>query len=191
MIRKVISGAMLIALSSFLSTVASAQVPKEQLAKPPATAIHYLIQSTGGKHGDSYRWTTADGTHMARESLLLRGQVFEQDSATKDGKDGMPSSVVIRGYTPTGDAGETFTIAAGKVAQAVVDGFRAADVDHQGAVWAFRVRSRCGSSTNPCHPRHLLVRFAGAVSPATGSVAACAKLTASGSAAKAVVGTAT
>jgi len=39
-IRKVISGAMLIALSSFLSTVASAQVPKEQLAKPPATAIH-------------------------------------------------------------------------------------------------------------------------------------------------------
>jgi imidazolonepropionase-like amidohydrolase len=91
-----------------------AQVPKEQLAKPPATATHYVIQSTGSKHGDSYRWTTADGTHMARESLLLRGQVFEQDSATKDGKDGMPSSIVIRGYTPTGDAGETFDVAAGK-----------------------------------------------------------------------------
>ena len=102
---------MLVALPFLvLSSGVLAQVPKEQLAKPPATATHYLIQSTGGKHGDSYRWTTADGTHMARESLLLRGQVFEQDSATKDGKDGMPSSVVIRGYTPTGDAGETFTI---------------------------------------------------------------------------------
>ncbi len=110
MIRNLVTGAMLVALSSS----ALAQVPKEQLAKPPATATHYLIQSTGGKHGDSYRWTTADGTHMARESLLLRGQVFEQDSATKDGKDGMPSSIVIRGYTPTGDAGETFSIAAGK-----------------------------------------------------------------------------
>lgn len=109
-IRKTLCGAMFIALTS----LAVAQVPKEQLAKPPATATHYVIQSTGSKHGDSYRWTTADGTHMARESLLLRGQVFEQDSATKDGKDGMPASVVIRGYTPTGDSAETFTITAGK-----------------------------------------------------------------------------
>ncbi len=110
-----LGGAMFVALSTLsLVSNAVAQVPKEQLAKPPATATHYLIQSTGGKHGDSYRWTTADGTHMARESLLLRGQVFEQDSATKDGKDGMPSSIVIRGYTPTGDAGETFGIASGK-----------------------------------------------------------------------------
>jgi len=109
-IRKLVAGAMFVALSS----LSFSQVPKEQLAKPPATATHYVIQSTGSKHGDSYRWTTADGTHMARESLLLRGQVFEQDSATKDGKDGMPASVVIRGYTPTGDSGETFGISAGK-----------------------------------------------------------------------------
>jgi imidazolonepropionase-like amidohydrolase len=113
--RKFPAGATMIALSSLvLLSTGLAQVPKEQLARPPATATHYVIQSTGSRHGDSYRWTTADGTHMARESLLLRGQVFEQDSATRDGKDGMPSSIVIRGYTPTGDAGETFDIAAGK-----------------------------------------------------------------------------
>src|SRR5258705_355905 len=88
-IRKLVAGVIFIALSS----LSFSQVPKEQLAKPPATATHYVIQSTGSKHGDSYRWTTADGTHMARESLLLRGQVFEQDSASKDGKDGMPASV--------------------------------------------------------------------------------------------------
>jgi hypothetical protein len=115
MIRKLFSGAMLVALVSFgICSQTSAQVPKEQLAQPPATATHYVIQSTGSKHGDSYRWTTADGTHMARESLLLRGQVFEQDSATKDGKDGMPASIVIRGYTPQGDSAETFTITGGR-----------------------------------------------------------------------------
>jgi imidazolonepropionase-like amidohydrolase len=122
-IRKTLASAG-IALSCLLSVVSMAQmqteqmqkepVQKDQLAKPPATAKHYVIQSTGSKHGDSYRWTTPDGTHMARESLLLRGQVFEQDSATRQGKDGMPSSIVIRGYTPTGDAGETFRIADGK-----------------------------------------------------------------------------
>ncbi|HTU67051.1 MAG TPA: amidohydrolase family protein [Steroidobacteraceae bacterium] len=107
MIRKILFGLI-------LASVAGAQVPKDQLAKPPANATHYIIQSTGSKHGDSYRWTTADGTAMARESLLLRGQVFEQDSATKSGKDGMPASIIIRGYTPTGDSAETFTIGDGK-----------------------------------------------------------------------------
>jgi len=106
-IRKILFGLI-------LASVAGAQVPKDQLAKPPANATHYIIQSTGSKHGDSYRWTTADGTAMARESLLLRGQVFEQDSATKSGKDGMPASIIIRGYTPTGDSAETFTIGDGK-----------------------------------------------------------------------------
>ena len=97
-----------------LVAAASAQVPTADLAKPPANATHYIIQSTGGKHGDSWRWTTADGTRMARESINLRGQVFELDSSGKAGADGMPASIVIRGVTPQGDAGETFTIAAGK-----------------------------------------------------------------------------
>ena len=51
---------------------------------------------------------------MGRESINLRGQVFELDSSGKAGADGMPASIVIRGVTPQGDAGETFTIAGGK-----------------------------------------------------------------------------
>ena len=93
---------------------AAAQTPVDQLAKPPASATHYVIQSTGGKHGDAWLWTTSDGTRMVRESFNLRGQVFEFDSSGKAGKDGMPAKLVIRGQSPQGDAGETFNIVNGK-----------------------------------------------------------------------------
>ena len=96
------------------SISASSQVPVTDLAKPPAGATHYIIQSTGGKHGDSWRWVTADGMRMGRESMNLRGQVFELDSAGKAGTDDMPASLTIRGVTPSGDAAETFNIAGGK-----------------------------------------------------------------------------
>lgn len=106
-----------------LPVAAWAQTSKEDLAKPPADAIHYVIASTGGKHGDSYRWTLADGTRMGRESLTLRGQVFETDFAGKAGPDGMPVSAVVRGYTPTGDAGETYSISGGRASwKSAVDG---------------------------------------------------------------------
>jgi imidazolonepropionase-like amidohydrolase len=98
----------------FVSAAVGAQTPTDQLAKPPADATHYVIQSTGSKHGDSYIWTSADGTRRGRESFNLRGQVFELDSAGKAGPDGMPASIVIRGVTPTGDAGETFSVTGGK-----------------------------------------------------------------------------
>ncbi len=88
MSRKLLLAASLCTLVS----AASAQVPAAELAKPPASATHYIIQSTGGKHGDSWRWTTADGTRMGRESINLRGQVFELDSSGKAGADGMPAS---------------------------------------------------------------------------------------------------
>jgi imidazolonepropionase-like amidohydrolase len=91
-----------------------AQTPVADLAKPPAGARHYVIQSTAGPHGESWLWTTPDGTRWGRESINLRGQVFELDSAGKQGADGMPSHVTIRGVTPQGDAGETFTLANGR-----------------------------------------------------------------------------
>lgn len=100
-------------IAVLLATSALAQIPVADLAKPPADATHLIISSTGGKHGDSYIWTAADGTMMGRDSMNLRGQVFETDAAAKTGGDGMPASVVIRGVTPTGDAGETFRIADG------------------------------------------------------------------------------
>jgi imidazolonepropionase-like amidohydrolase len=95
------------------TAAALAQVPAAELAKPPADARHFVIQSTGGKHGDSWSWVTADGTRMGRESMNLRGQVFELDSSGKAGADGQPAALTIRGVTPQGDAAETFTISGG------------------------------------------------------------------------------
>ncbi|MFD1612431.1 amidohydrolase family protein [Sphingomonas tabacisoli] len=96
-----------------LTGTALAQVPKDQLAKPPADARHFVILSTGGKHGDSWMWTAPDGALMGRESMVLRGQVWEIDSSGAAGKDGMPARLDIRGVTPQGDAGETFSVTGG------------------------------------------------------------------------------
>jgi len=104
----------LLTLLALVTAAARAQTPVGDLAKPPADAEHLIISSTGGKHGDSWIWQTPDGTRMGRESMNLRGQVFETDSATKFGAEGLPTSVTVRGFTPTGDAGEKFTIADGK-----------------------------------------------------------------------------
>ncbi len=101
-------------LFALISSALLAQTPVADLHKPPADARHYIIQSTGSKHGDSWLWTTPDGTRMARESFNLRGQVFEFDSTGKAGADGMPARVQIRGVSPQGDAAESFEIAGGK-----------------------------------------------------------------------------
>ncbi len=98
------------ALSLLLASSAIAQVPKDQLAQPPADARHLVIQSTGGKHGDSWIWTAPDGAVMGRESMNLRGQVWEMDSRIVRGADGVPTAVTIRGVSPQGDVGETFAI---------------------------------------------------------------------------------
>ena len=99
---------------ALIAAAASAETKVEDLMKPPADALHYSIVSSAGKHGDSTRWFTADGQEMSRESMVLRGQVFETDGVAKFGADGMLSSVTIRGFTPNGDAGETFAIEGGK-----------------------------------------------------------------------------
>jgi hypothetical protein len=91
-----------------------AQVPVDQLAKPPAEAKRYVIMSTAGKHGEASEWTAPDGTRWARASLVLRGQVWEVDESAKVGPDGMIAQYTLRGVSPQGDVGETFTIAGGK-----------------------------------------------------------------------------
>jgi imidazolonepropionase-like amidohydrolase len=103
-----------VALLSALSFATHAQVVKSALAQPPASATHYIIQSTAGRHGESWRWSTSDGTRMARESMNLRGQVWELDSSGRAGADGMPARIEVRGVTPTGDAAETFEIVGAK-----------------------------------------------------------------------------
>ena len=105
---------LLVGLLAAATVAAAAPTPVSDLAKPPADAQRFTIMSTAGRHGWSTRWVTADGQHMARESLLLRGQVFEVDSASHLGADGMMDRVAVRGFTPNGDAGETFAIAGGE-----------------------------------------------------------------------------
>src|SRR5580765_4939297 len=100
-------------LSVAMTSSVAGQTPVQDLAKPPATARHFIIQSTGGRHGESWMWEAPDGIRMGRESMNLRGQVFELDSSGKAGAEGMPMAITVRGFTPQGDAGETFTIAQG------------------------------------------------------------------------------
>ena len=90
--------------------LAGGQAKVSDLAVPPANAEHFTIMSTAGVHGHSTRWTAPDGSLMGRESLLLRGQASELDSKTHLGADHMIDSLSIRGFTPQGDAAETFSI---------------------------------------------------------------------------------
>ena len=109
LLRLVVATTLMLAFLS-LSDIVPAQVPVEQLAKPPEGARQFTILSTSGVNGHSYMWTTADGTRMSRESILLRGQKWEVDQEVKLGPDRMPTLWVVRGSTPNGDAGETFRI---------------------------------------------------------------------------------
>ena len=106
-------------LAALLTACASAALaeptPKEQLLVPSADAAHFVVVSTAGKHGDEYMWTMPDGRTALRESILLRGLIFETDETMRVGADGMPSEIVIRGVTPSGDAAENFAIGNGNV----------------------------------------------------------------------------
>lgn len=108
--RVLVAGALGVALSTI---GAQAQVPASALAKPPASARHFAIRSTGGKHGDSWSWILPDGSRAARERINLRGQVWEIDYRGMPGANGMPARLTIRGVTPQGDAAETFAVAGG------------------------------------------------------------------------------
>jgi imidazolonepropionase-like amidohydrolase len=91
-----------------------AQVPVEELAKPPADALQFTVLSTSGVHGRSAIWTASDGSIVSRDSISLRGRVSEVEQTARLGKDGVPVSIVVRGFTPDGDAAETFAIRDGK-----------------------------------------------------------------------------
>jgi imidazolonepropionase-like amidohydrolase len=112
--KLILGGLAALFVSTALVQGALAQTPSADLAKPPPGAQHFIIESTGGKHGDSWSWTAPDGTRMARETWNLRGQVWDQDYTGKPGADGLPASMVIRGVTPQGDAAETFSVGGGQ-----------------------------------------------------------------------------
>jgi imidazolonepropionase-like amidohydrolase len=94
----------------FFAKTAVAQPRNTPLATPPVGARHFIIESIGGKHGDSWSWTSPDGARMARETGNLRGFAWDIDYVAKAGPDGMPATMTIRGVTPQGDAGESFSV---------------------------------------------------------------------------------
>jgi imidazolonepropionase-like amidohydrolase len=106
----------LIALCLAVSPAAlfAAPVAKEQLLKPPADAIHYVVVSDAGKHGDMWQWKLPDGRMAFRHSQSLRGWITETDQVDVLGPNGLPVKVEIRGITPNGDAAETFVTTGAK-----------------------------------------------------------------------------
>lgn len=116
-----LAASLLAAAPLALAAAAAAPVPKEQLLKPPADAVHYVVVSDAGKHGDMWRWALPDGRLAYRHSQSLRGWITETDQVvTLAG--GLPVKVEVRGITPSGDAAETFSMTANKaVWQSVAD----------------------------------------------------------------------
>jgi imidazolonepropionase-like amidohydrolase len=107
--------------------LAAGQAKVSELAVVPANAEHFTIMSTAGVHGHSARWIAPDGSLMGRESLLLRGQASELDSRTHLGADHMIDRLSVRGFTPQGDAAESFAIEQGVAKwKSQVDGSSAA-----------------------------------------------------------------
>ena len=96
------------ACAALLATAGAAQTPADQLMSPPADARKFLIVSGAGEHGRASLWRSTDGTINVRESILLRGFVFEQDLAIHLGPNGVPDRVVVRGVDPSGDVAESF-----------------------------------------------------------------------------------
>ena len=89
-------------------------VPKDQLLKPPADAVHYVVVSEAGKHGDQWRWQLPDGRTAYRWSQELRGWITEMDQVTTFASDGSVSALTVRGVTMTGDAAEDYKVENGQ-----------------------------------------------------------------------------
>ncbi|MBI3675357.1 MAG: amidohydrolase family protein [Proteobacteria bacterium] len=105
MIRK-----LLILCATLIAIPAVAQTTVDKLAKPPADAKVWTITSSGGdaRHGQVSLWTTPDGTQWSRMDFNLRGFVSEFDEQNRFAPDGSLESLVVRGFTPQGDAAETY-----------------------------------------------------------------------------------
>jgi imidazolonepropionase-like amidohydrolase len=89
-------------------------VPKEELLKPPADAVHYVVVSEAGKHGDQWRWQLPDGRTAYRWSQELRGWITEMDQVTSFAPDGTIKALEVRGVTLSGDAAEVFRVENGR-----------------------------------------------------------------------------
>ncbi len=92
----------------------SKPVPKEELLKPPADAVRYIVVSEAGQHGNQWRWQLADGRTAYRWSQELRGWITEMDQVTTFGPGGTIEALAVRGVTTSGDAAEEFRVTNGR-----------------------------------------------------------------------------
>jgi hypothetical protein len=92
LIRTMRATFVLAGLATRCASSAAAQIAPAQLttnlAKRPAGAPHFIIESPGGKHVDSWSWTLPDGTRTARETWNLRGQVWDETFGASGGTAG-------------------------------------------------------------------------------------------------------
>ena len=102
------------AAAHITATAMGTPVPKDQLLKPPADAVHYVVVSEAGKHGDQWRWQLPDGRTAYRWSQELRGWITEMDQVTKLAGDGTVAALEVRGVTISGDAAEQFEVENGQ-----------------------------------------------------------------------------
>lgn len=94
--------------------VQSKPVPKEELLKPPADAVQYVVVSEAGQHGNQWRWQLPDGRTAYRWSQELRGWITEMDQVTSFAPDGTIAALTVRGVTTSGDAAEDYRVANGR-----------------------------------------------------------------------------
>jgi hypothetical protein len=98
----------LVALAAALLTTVSAAAA--DLKTPPKSAKEWNIVSAGGSHGAEQAWTDKNGVRWSRMKILMRGLVYDVDQEITLGDDKRPGRLVVRGVTPSGDAGESFTV---------------------------------------------------------------------------------
>src|SRR6516165_5610237 len=90
----------LCAATLLAASAVHAQPSVDQLSKPPADADHFVIASKSATLGHSAIWRLPNGVMRIRDSLNLRGQIYESDDTITLGTDHIPVAVDIRGFTP-------------------------------------------------------------------------------------------
>lgn len=96
------------------SVAQSEPVAKEDLLKPPADAVRYVVVSEAGQHGSQWQWQLSDGRTAYRWSQELRGWITEMDQVTTFAPGGTIAATTVRGVTMSGDAAEDYRVANGR-----------------------------------------------------------------------------
>lgn len=112
-------------LAAFLASASSVAladpVPKEDLYAVPEGAGEWVVVSNSNTHGSEFVWDSAPGETRYRKSQSLRGWITETDATVRLDDKGYPTFIEVRGYTPDGDAAETFSVEDGTAKWAVGD----------------------------------------------------------------------